>query len=103
MDNEENENKESENNKIPNNIYSLFSTGLDKKELTDVAVRQLSMLKERYLQLIEESKVSIRKDVVASELKDILVSNSDGFQLRAALEEYIESLYKVNKEDSNGG
>lgn len=102
MDNKENENKESENNKMPNNIYSLFSTGLDKKELTDVAVRQLSMLRERYLQLIEEFKVSIRKDIVASELKDILVSNSDGFQLRAALEEYIESLYKVNKEDSNG-
>lgn len=47
-----------------------------------------------------ELKVSIRRDVVAVELKDILTNNPDNYSLRASLESYIQNLYKLSdKED----
>lgn len=49
--------------------------------------------------------VSIRKDVVAVQLKDLLESYTDFYSLKSAIEEYIQNLYKdvqiVEKEDIN--
>lgn len=55
----------------------------------------------------DELTVSIRKDVVAVQLKDILMDNTSFYSLKNALEDYIKDLYdnvqpiEEDKKDEN--
>lgn len=52
----------------------------------------------------DELAVSIRKDVVAVQLKDMLMENTSFYSLKNALEDYIKDLYdnvQIVEEDKN--
>lgn len=52
----------------------------------------------------DELAVSIRKDVVAVQLKDMLMENTSFYSLKNALEDYIKDLYdnvQIIEEDKN--
>lgn len=52
----------------------------------------------------DELAVSIRKDVVAVQLKDMLMENTSFYSLKSALEDYIKDLYdnvQIVEEDKN--
>lgn len=70
-------------------------------ELTNKFVNDLTLVKEQFIKDKQELAVSIRKDVVAVQLKELLDSNTDYYNLKSALEMYIQNLYKLNKEESN--
>lgn len=70
-------------------------------ELTNKFVNDLTLVKEEFIKDKQELAVSIRKDVVAVQLKELLDSNTDYYNLKSALEMYIQNLYKLNKEESN--
>lgn len=70
-------------------------------ELTNKFVNDLTLVKEEFIKDKQELAVSIRKDVVAVQLKELLDSNTDYYNLKSALEMYIQTLYKLNKEESN--
>lgn len=57
-------------------------------------VEKLNLVKADYVKTKQELAVSIRRDVVALELKNILNSHTD-LELRKALNNYIENLFKV--------
>lgn len=57
-------------------------------------VEKLDLVKTDYVKTKQELAVSIRRDVVALELKNILNSHTD-LELREALNNYIENLFKV--------
>lgn len=81
------ENKETDNKKTDNelNINEMEKQLIDKLyELKNIMDSQKA-----------ELEVSIRKDVVAIELKDMIISNPDWNSLKTALEEYINKLYKI--------
>lgn len=71
------------------------------KQIEDNIIHTLKDIKQSYIKMKEQLDVSIRKDVVAVELKDILINNVDNYSLRSALESYIQNLYNINKEDTN--
>ena len=58
-------------------------------------INKLSIVKEEFIRTQNELKFSIRKDVVASELKDLLSNNTDFYSLKQSLEDFIEKLYKM--------
>lgn len=58
-------------------------------------VKGLSIVKEEFFKNKEELKFSIRKDVVAVELKSILNNNSDYINLKNAIQNYIKTLYNT--------
>ena len=69
---------------------------LDKEELSRLEknlVERLNQVKDIMDCQRAELAVSIRKDVVAVQLKDILDSNTDIYSLKNALEDYIKDLY----------
>lgn len=70
-------------------------------EQANKIVEQLKVVKDDYVECKKELMVSIRRDVVAAELKDILLENVDYYALKEALDEYIKKLYKLG-EDKNG-
>lgn len=70
-------------------------------ELTNKFVNDLTLVKEEFIKDKQELAVSIRKDVIAVQLKELLNSNTDYYNLKSALEMYIQNLYKLNKEESN--
>ena len=73
---------------------------MNPEELENQLVNSLKNFRQAYINMSNELKVSIRRDVVAVELKDILTNNSDNYSLRASLESYIQNLYKLSdKED----
>lgn len=73
---------------------------MNPEELENQLVNSLKNFRQAYINMSNELKVSIRRDVVAVELKDILTNNPDNYSLRASLESYIQNLYKLNdKED----
>lgn len=55
-------------------------------------VNRLSLVKEEFIRDKEELKLSIRRDVIITQLKDILVNNVDIHSLRNAIEELIQEL-----------
>ena len=57
-------------------------------------VEKLNLVKTDYVKTKQELAVSIRRDVVALALKNILNSHTD-LELREALNNYIENLFKV--------
>lgn len=73
---------------------------MNPEELENQLVNSLKNFRQAYINMSNELKVSIRRDVVAVELKDILTNNPDNYSLRASLESYIQNLYKLgDKED----
>ena len=69
---------------------------LNKEELNRLEkniIERLNEVKDIMDSQRDELSVSIRKDVVAVQLKDILDNNVDIYSLRNALEEYIKDLY----------
>lgn len=58
-------------------------------------VEQLEIVKKEFIKDKDELKVSKRKDVVAVELKSILDNNNTYIDLKNAIEQYIENLYKI--------
>ncbi len=63
------------------------------KELEKNLIEKLSEVKTIMDKQRDELAVSIRKDVVAVQLKDILTENSSFYSLKNALEDYIKDLY----------
>lgn len=78
---------------------------------------ELSRLEETLVNKLNEVKyimdsqrdalaVSIRRDVVAVQLKDLLEENTSFYSLKSALEDYIKDLYSnvevIEEEDANG-
>lgn len=69
-------------------------------EITDQEnklVEQLNLVKEKFLKNMEELEVSIRKDVVAVQLKDILKNNNNYEDLKLNIEKYIDTLLPIQK------
>lgn len=67
---------------------------VDKTQLEGM-VAGLTAVRDEFFKLKDEVKVSKRKDVVAVELKAILDKTDNYINLKAALQEYIDELYKV--------
>lgn len=58
-------------------------------------VDKLNLVKTEFIKDKELLKVSIRKDVVAVELKSILDTNTDYSSLKVAINQYIDTLYDI--------
>lgn len=65
---------------------------LDLKKQEEELVSNLILVKEEYVKMKEQLAVSLRKDVLLIELKDMLNTNTDFFSLKNAIEEYIIKL-----------
>lgn len=59
-------------------------------------VEGLTAVKEEFFRLKDEEKVSVRKDVVATELKQILNDSSDYETIKSKITDYIAKLYEVS-------
>ena len=68
---------------------------MEEKNNLENLVKGLNLVKEEFIKCKDELKVSIRKDVVAVELKSIIDKTDNYLNLKAALENYITDLYKV--------
>lgn len=55
-------------------------------------VEKLLLVKDEYIKTKDELAVSIRRDIVKAELKDILSSNGTYPELKSAIEDYIAKL-----------
>lgn len=55
-------------------------------------VEKLLLVKDEYIKTKDELAVSIRRDIVKAELKDILLSNGTYPELKSAIEDYITKL-----------
>lgn len=62
------------------------------KKKAEEVVEQLSAVREEFIKDKKELEISIRKDVVKTELKSILSESSDYDTLKKSLEVYIENL-----------
>lgn len=67
---------------------------VDKTQLEGM-VAGLTAVRDEFFKLKDEVKVSKRKDVVAVELKAILDKTDNYTDLKTAIQEYIENLYKI--------
>lgn len=67
---------------------------VDRTQLEDM-VDKLNVVKQEFFKDKEELKVSIRKDVVAVELKSILQNTDNYLSLKKCIQDYIDQLYKV--------
>ena len=64
------------------------------EEQAQKLIERLTVVKDEFIRNKDELLVSVRKDVVASELKDIMSKNTDYQSLTQALEVYISNMYK---------
>ena len=64
------------------------------EEQAQKLIERLTVVKDEFIRNKDELLVSVRKDVVASELKDIISKNTDYQSLAQALEIYISNMYK---------
>lgn len=72
-------------------------------ELEENLVKKLNEVKVIMDKQRDELAVSIRRDVVAVQLKEMLEDNSSYYSLKNAIEDYIKTLYdniEVVKEDN---
>jgi hypothetical protein len=60
-------------------------------------VERLKTIREGYLKTQKELALSQRRDVTATELKEILTENVDYYGLRNALDEYIKKLLDIGE------
>lgn len=58
-------------------------------------IEQLSVVRNAFIDTQKELAFSIRKDVVAAELRDMLDNNPNFYELKTALESYIDNLLKI--------
>ena len=71
-------------------------------QLEENLIKKLNEVKDIMDGQRRELEFSIRRDLVAVQLKDLLESHTSFHSLKAALEDYIQDLYKVveiKKED----
>lgn len=61
----------------------------------DELIKQLNIVKQGFIKNNEQLKYSIRKDVIAAQLKDLLESNSTFYELKYAIENLIDDLLKI--------
>lgn len=73
---------------------------MENKEMVDKIVEQLVTVRNKFIQNNNELLVSIRKDVVATTLKDIIQKSKTYEELKLNLQDYISTLYTFNKEDN---
>ena len=73
---------------------------MENKEMVDKIVEQLVTVRNKFIQNNNELLVSVRKDVVATTLKDIIQKSKDYKELKLNLQDYINTLYTFNKEDN---
>lgn len=64
------------------------------EEQAQKLIERLTVVKDEFIRNKDELLVSVRKDVVASELKDIMSKNTDYQSLTQSLEVYISNMYK---------
>lgn len=68
------------------------------KSQANKIIEQLTAIKSEFLKDKEELSLSIRRDTVSVELKDILNNYKDYSSLKQAIEEYIKNLFKIRGE-----
>lgn len=73
---------------------------MKNKEMVDKIVEQLVTVRNKFIQNNNELLVSVRKDVVATTLKDIIQKSKTYEDLKLNLQNYIDTLYTFNKEDN---
>ena len=73
---------------------------MENKEMVDKIVEQLVTVRNKFIQNNNELLVSVRKDVVATTLKDIIQKSKTYKELKLNLQNYIDTLYTFNKEDN---
>ena len=54
------------------------------------------IIKNAFIKNQQDLKFSIRKDIVAAQLKDLLENNPNFYELKSALETYIDNLLKID-------
>ena len=59
---------------------------MNNLDLENQLIEKLSIVRDEFIANREELAVSIRKDVVAAQLRDILINNLDFYELKAAIE-----------------
>lgn len=67
---------------------------MNNLDLENQLIEKLSIVRDEFIANREELAVSIRKDVVAAQLRDILINNPDFYELKAAIEDYANDLIK---------
>lgn len=65
------------------------------KEQAQKVVDQLMLVKSEFIKNKEELAVSVRKDVVVAELRQLLASNKDYTSLSNELKAYIDNLIQI--------
>ena len=68
----------------------------DLKEQEQKLIDQLTIIKNAFIKNQQDLKFSIRKDIVAAQLKDLLETNPNFYELKSALEAYIDNLLKID-------
>lgn len=68
---------------------------------TQELVNMLQLVKTEFIKNKEELAVSVRIDVVSTQLKDILYNSSNYEELRSKLEDYIQNLFNYNKTNNS--
>lgn len=58
-------------------------------------VNNLKIFKDEFIKDKEQLKVSIRRDVVIAELKDIIKNNTDYENMKLAITDLINELYSI--------
>lgn len=58
-------------------------------------VEQLGLVKDAFIKNQQELKFSIRRDVVAAELRDMLTNHTSYYELKSSLESYIDDLLRI--------
>ena len=68
----------------------------DLKEQEQKLIDQLTIIKNAFIKNQQDLKFSIRKDIVAAQLRDLLENNPNFYELKSALETYIDNLLKID-------
>lgn len=68
----------------------------DLKEQEQKLIDQLTLIKNAFIKNQQDLKFSIRKDIVAAQLRDLLENNPNFYELKSALETYIDNLLKID-------
>ena len=68
----------------------------DLKEQEQKLIDQLTIIKNAFIKNQQDLKFSIRKDIVVAQLKDLLENNPNFYELKSALETYIDNLLKID-------
>lgn len=65
-------------------------------------INKLTLVKDEFIKNRTELAVSIRKDVVIATLKDMLQNCTEYDTLKKSIQNFIEELKIIEKEDKNG-